>query len=141
MLRQCIWRLLCNGCDCQKIITTGYYWLKLFKDTRSYCNICTLYQLYRKKTISQGQMHSIIPIEQFKKWGVDFVGPLLKTQRINQLMIVHMDYTTKELEARIVKMIKQEVATSFIYTKIACTVWVCSWVDNSSKITLYKCIY
>lgn len=51
----------------------------------------------------------------FKKWEVDFIGPLSKMASKNQYIIVAMDYIMKWVEAKVVKRAIQEVVTNFIY--------------------------
>ncbi|CAG8450510.1 5445_t:CDS:2, partial [Paraglomus brasilianum] len=48
-------------------------------------------------------LQSIILIGIMKKWGVDTVGPLPRTQSGNEYSVVAVDYLTKWPEARIQK--------------------------------------
>jgi hypothetical protein len=103
-----------------KILMAGYYWLTLFKDTKAYCDSCKLCQTYSRRNLSGGELHPIYPTAAFEKWGVDFVGPLSKTSRRNEYLIVAMDYMTKWAEALPVKRATQTVASDFIFHHIVC---------------------
>lgn len=104
----------------KKILSTGYYWPALFKDVQAYCSSCETCQLYGKRTLSHGELHPITPTGPFDKWGVDFVGPLPKSARKNQYLIVATDYMTKWAEALPVKQATQDVAADFIFSHVAC---------------------
>jgi hypothetical protein len=51
----------------------------------------------------------------FEKWGVDFIGPLPKTQKRNEYLIVAMDYLTKWAKAAAVTKAYKAVAADCIY--------------------------
>jgi hypothetical protein len=60
-------------------------------------------QIYGKRTLTRGKLHPILPTSPFEKWRLDFVGPLLRTMRKNQYLIVAIDYFTKWIEAQPMK--------------------------------------
>jgi hypothetical protein len=93
----------------RKILTTGYYWQTLFKDTKAYCDSCKLCQFYSRRNLSREELYPIYPTTPFEKWGVDFVGPLPKSSRRNEYLIVATDYMTKWAEALPVKRATQTV--------------------------------
>jgi hypothetical protein len=103
-----------------KILTAGYYWSILFKDTKAYCYSCKLCQTYSRRNLFHGELHPIYPTAAFEKWGVDFVGPLPKSSRRNEYLIVATDYMTKWAEALPVKRATQTVTSDFIFHHIVC---------------------
>ena len=104
----------------QKILMAGYYWPTLFKDTKAYCDNCKLCQTYSRRNLSRRELHPIYPTAAFKMWGVDFVGPLPKSLRRNEYLIVATDYMTKWAEALLMKRAIQIVASDFIFHHIVC---------------------
>ena len=56
----------------------------------------------------------------FYQIGIDFVGPLSRTQREKKYIIVAMDYLTKWPEARAVSEATAEAASQFVYEQIIC---------------------
>jgi hypothetical protein len=56
----------------------------------------------------------------FYQIGIDFVGPLPKTEQGNKYIIVAMDYFTKWPEARPVPVATAEETEKFIYEEIIC---------------------
>jgi hypothetical protein len=102
----------------RKILTTGYYWQTLFKDTKAYCDSCKLCQFYSRRNLSREELYPIYPTTPFEKWGVDFVGPLPKSSRRNEYLIVATDYMTKWAKALPVKRATQTVASDFIFYHI-----------------------
>jgi hypothetical protein len=83
-----------------------------------YCRSCPTCQAYGRRLFSHTELNLVFPTGPFEKWGVDFVGPLPKTQRRNQYLIVATDYLTKWAEAAPVRKADKHVATEFIYKQV-----------------------
>jgi hypothetical protein len=104
----------------RKILAAGYFWPSLFKDCSNFCKSCPMCQAYGKRLFSHTELNPIFPTGPFEKWGVDFVGPLPKTQRRNQYLIVATDYLTKWAEATLVHKADKHVAAEFIFNQVVC---------------------
>ena len=104
----------------RKIITAGYFWPSMFKDCAKYCQSCPSCQAYGRRAFAHTEMHPILPTGAFEKWGLDFVGPLPKTARQNEYMIMGTDYLTKWSKAAAVKRCTQDVAANFLYNQVIC---------------------
>jgi transposase InsO family protein len=104
----------------RKILTASYYWPILFEDTKAYCDGGKLCQTCSRRNLCCGELHPICPTTTFENWGVDFVGPLPKSSRRNEYLIVATDYMTKWAEALSVKKATQTVASDFIFHHIVC---------------------
>ena len=104
----------------KKILMAGYHWPTLFKDSVEFCKTCPSCQAYGKRSFPHTELHPILPIGAFEKWGLDFMGPLPKTSKRNQYIIVATDYLTKWSEAWATKRNSEAVAVDFLYNQIVC---------------------
>ena len=81
-------------------ITQRFYWLTVFCDVAEYCQRCPECQ----RTARGSQLRiSLVPLpvmkEPFKQITMDIVGPLPRSQRGNQYILVVCDYATRYPEA------------------------------------------
>jgi hypothetical protein len=104
----------------RKILTAGYFWPSLFKDCNRYCRSCPACQAYAQRKFPHMELNPIFPTGAFEKWGVDFVGPLPRTQKKNEYLIVATDYLTMWAEASAVARADKVTTTDFIYNQIVC---------------------
>jgi hypothetical protein len=104
----------------KKILMAGYFWLTMFKDCNEYCCSCPACQAYGKRSFIHTEYHPIISMGAFKKWGLDFVGPLTKNNKGNVYLLVATDHLTKWAEAAAVKRNTTVVVVDFLDNQISC---------------------
>ena len=83
-----------------KIWQSGYYWLTTIVDSYTYCRSCDRCQRmgnlsWRDKLLSM----SILAVEPFDIWGIDFMGLFPKSTRKEHILIA-IDYVTKWLKLK-----------------------------------------
>jgi len=100
-------------------IRTRYYWPQMYEAIREYVRNCDQCQR-RGKPRTQQLLHPIPTHAPFYQIGIDFVGPLPRTQKGNRYIIVAMDYLTKWPEARPTPTNTAAEAEKFIYEDIIC---------------------
>ena len=60
----------------QKIWNNGLWWPNTMKDAIEYCRQCDLCQHMRQPNETNHMPYQpVLPLEQFQKWGLDFVAP------------------------------------------------------------------
>jgi hypothetical protein len=89
------------------------------KDIEIYVKSCDNCQR-RGKPVEKNELHPIKVREPFYQIGIDFVGPLPVTELGNKYIIVAIDYFTKWVEAKAVKVDNAEEVAIFIYEDIVC---------------------
>ena len=82
-----------------KVLQAGFYWPTLFKDTRQFvvsCDKCQrLGSITKRHEMPQ---QSILEVELFDVWGIDFMGPFPSSCN-NKYILVAVDYVSKWVEA------------------------------------------
>ncbi|CAM4802461.1 unnamed protein product [Rotaria magnacalcarata] len=82
-------------------IRSHFWWPRMKIDIQCYvksCSLCTQFNIDRAKRY--GHLHSIPPPEgPFALVGIDFCGPLPRTPRENQYVLVITDYFTRYITA------------------------------------------
>jgi len=82
-----------------KVWQTGYYWPTMFADANAYVRRCDRCQ--RTGNLSRRlEMPTkyLIECEPFDLWGIDFMGPFIKSDG-KQFILVAVDYFTRWVEA------------------------------------------
>eukprot|EP00253_Pinus_taeda_P033342 PITA_33342 len=83
----------------QKILRVGYFWPSIFKDcilvVRS-CHECRIYQ--RKMRAPPAPLHSVVSVDPFAKWGIDYTTCNPRSAGGHGYIIVAVDYFTKWVE-------------------------------------------
>lgn len=82
-----------------KILQAGFYWPTLFKDARNYVQACDKCQRMGNLTRRyEMPLNSILEVELFDVWGVDFMGPFPSSCN-HKFILVAVDYVSKWVEA------------------------------------------
>ena len=100
-------------------IRKSYYWPQMYENIKEYVQACDSCQR-RGKPKRQTTLHPIPVYEPFYQIGIDFVGPLPRTARGKQYIIVAIDYLTKWPEARAVSEATAQKTAEFVYEQIIC---------------------
>ena len=82
-----------------KVLQSGFYWPSLFKDAHQFVSTCDKCQ--RTGSISRKDeppMHTILEVELFDLWGMDFMGPFPPSYN-NLYILLAVDYVSKWVEA------------------------------------------
>ena len=93
-----------------KRITKNFYWPSVFRDVAEYCQRCPECQ----KT-GKGSQHKVplvpLPViqEPFERIAMDIVGPLPRSKKGNQYILVICDYATRYPEAMAMRRIEAGV--------------------------------
>ena len=82
-----------------KVLQSGFYWPSLFKDAHQFVSTCDKCQqigsISRK---DEPPMHTILEVEMFDLWGMDFMGPFPLSYN-NLYILMAVDYVSKWVEA------------------------------------------
>jgi len=92
-----------------------YYWTNMVADVRYIVATCHKCQIFKPQKFT-GQTENI-PTEPglpFTKVGLDIIGPLPRTKKGNQYIIVLVDYLTKWVEAEPTSSIESDDVISFL---------------------------
>ncbi|KAM1059014.1 hypothetical protein ACFX2B_023592 [Malus domestica] len=101
-----------------KILQSGFFWPSLFKDAYLCCQACDKCQ--RVGNLSQRNempQQSILVIELFDVWGIDFMGPFPSSHG-NLYILVAVDYVSKWVEAIASPTCKSSVVFGFLQNTI-----------------------
>ncbi|CAN6541458.1 unnamed protein product [Malus baccata var. baccata] len=101
-----------------KILQSGFFWPSLFKDAYLCCQACDRCQ--RVGNLSQRNempQQSILVIELFDVWGIDFMGPFHSSHG-NLYILVAVDYVFKWVEAIASPTCKSFVVLGFLQNTI-----------------------
>ncbi|CAN6686159.1 unnamed protein product [Malus baccata var. baccata] len=101
-----------------KVLQCGFYWPSIFKDARTFCLTCDKCQ--RMGNIgARDQMPqvSILNVEIFDVWGIDFMGPFPSSYGFMYIFLA-VDYVSKWVEAKATRTNDSKVVADFIRTNI-----------------------
>ncbi|KAM2867848.1 hypothetical protein COP2_023719 [Malus domestica] len=101
-----------------KVLQCGFYWSSIFKDARTFCLTCDKCQ--RMGNIgARDQMPqvSILNVEIFYVWGIDFMGPFPSSYGFMYILLA-VDYVLKWVEAEATRTNDSKVVADFIRTNI-----------------------
>eukprot|EP00253_Pinus_taeda_P021386 PITA_21386 len=81
-----------------KILSLGYYWPSLFKDTKEYVKRCDSCQRVGKPTLSNEMpLQPQVLIEPFEKWVLDFIGPINPPSKQKKYILRNCDRSGKSI--------------------------------------------
>ncbi|CAN6560744.1 unnamed protein product [Malus baccata var. baccata] len=101
-----------------KVLQCGFYGPSIFKDARTFCLTCDKCQ--RMGNIgARDQMPqvSILNVEIFDVWGIDFMGPFPSSYGFMYILLA-VDYVSKWVEAKATRTNDSKVVADFIRTNI-----------------------
>ena len=102
-----------------KVLHSGYYWPRIFKDVVKYVRSCDSCQrIERPTSVDEIPLRDQVMIEPFEKWALDFVGPISPMSRKKNYILVCTDYVTKWVEAKSLFRATKKSIVEFIYEKI-----------------------
>eukprot|EP00253_Pinus_taeda_P019760 PITA_19760 len=102
-----------------KILSLGYNWPSLFKDTKEYVKRCDSCQRVGKPTLSNEiPLQPQVLIEPFEKWALDFIGSINPPSKQKKCILVCTDYVTKWVEAKALLSATENSVVSFLYEDI-----------------------
>ncbi|CAN6687769.1 unnamed protein product [Malus baccata var. baccata] len=101
-----------------RVLQCGFYWPSIFKDAKTFCLTCDKCQ--RMGGISakdQMPQVSILNVEIFDVWGIDFMGPFPSSYGFMYILLA-VDYVSKWVEAKATRTNDSKVVADFIRTNI-----------------------
>ncbi|CAN6695147.1 unnamed protein product [Malus baccata var. baccata] len=101
-----------------KVLQCGFYWPSIFKDAKTFCLTCDKCQ--RMGGVSakdQMPQVSILNVEIFDVWGIDFMGPFPSSYGFMYILLA-VDYVSKWVEAKATRTNDSKVVADFIRTNI-----------------------
>ncbi|XP_071727914.1 uncharacterized protein [Rutidosis leptorrhynchoides] len=104
-----------------KIMWLGYYWPSMYRDAAEVIRKCQSCQLHAP--VSKAPRHPMIPVTSpwpFCKWAIDIVGPFLAGPGGVKFLVVAIDYFTKWVEAKPLKIISGKQIRNFVWENIVC---------------------
>jgi hypothetical protein len=102
-----------------KVLHSTYYWPNIFKDVAKYVRSCDSFQrIGRPTSADEIPLHSQVIIEPFKKWALDFVGPISPMSHKKNYIWVCTDYVTKWVESKSLFRATKKSIVEFIYEDI-----------------------
>ena len=98
----------------QKVLQSGFYWPKLFKDAHAFVKNCDRCQ--RTGTITRKHempLQNILAVELSDVWGIDFMGPFSYSNG-HRYILVAVDYVSKWVEAIALPTNDAKVVVGFV---------------------------
>ena len=101
-----------------KVLQSGFYWPSLFKDAHQFISTCDKCQRMGNISIKdEPPMHTILEVELFDLWGIDFMGPFLASYN-NLYILLAVDYVSKWVEAIPTRTNDAKVVAQFLCSNI-----------------------
>ncbi|KAL0448157.1 UNVERIFIED_CONTAM: hypothetical protein Slati_1943600 [Sesamum latifolium] len=97
----------------------GYYWPTMVKDCIDYAKRCQACQFHANLINQPPQpLHPTVASWPFDAWGLDVVGPMIKSYGGHLYILAATDYFSKWAEAVPLKEVKKKNVVDFIRTNI-----------------------
>ncbi|KAG7579216.1 Reverse transcriptase domain [Arabidopsis thaliana x Arabidopsis arenosa] len=104
-----------------KIKRMGYYWPTMITDCIKFAQRCKRCQLHAPMIHQPSELFSSISAPYpFMRWSMDIIGPLHRSTRGAQYLLVLTDYFSKWIEAEAYASIKDSAVNTFIWKNIIC---------------------
>ncbi|KAG7552744.1 Retrotransposon gag domain [Arabidopsis thaliana x Arabidopsis arenosa] len=104
-----------------KIKRMGYYWPTMITDCVKFAQRCKRCQLHAPMIHQPSELFSSISAPYpFMRWSMDIIGPLHRSTRGAQFLLVLTDYFSKWIEAEAYASIKDSAVNTFIWKNIIC---------------------
>ncbi|KAG7532870.1 Ribonuclease H domain [Arabidopsis thaliana x Arabidopsis arenosa] len=104
-----------------KIKMMGYYWPTMITDCVKFAQKCKRCQLHAPMIHQPSELFSSISAPYpFMRWSMDIIGPLHRSTRGAQYLLVLTDYFSKWIEAEAYASIKDSAVNTFIWKNIIC---------------------
>nr|XP_016456314.1 PREDICTED: uncharacterized protein LOC107780303 [Nicotiana tabacum] len=115
-----------------KVLQSGFYWPKVFKDPHEFVRICDRCQ--RTGTITKRHempLHGIMEVEIFDVWEIDFMGQFPSSSGCKYILVA-VDYVSKWVEAIalptndanvVIKFVKKHIFTRFGTPRVMISDW------------------
>eukprot|EP00253_Pinus_taeda_P031233 PITA_31233 len=101
----------------QKIICIGLWWQTLHKNSKAYnqaCNVCQWTQKPSRR--DEMQLNPKMTLQTFKKWEIDFLGPIAPHGKMGACYIITMtECLTQWAEAQSVKDSTNTIVVKFLF--------------------------
>ncbi|GJW55043.1 reverse transcriptase domain-containing protein [Tanacetum coccineum] len=98
----------------KKVFDAGFYWPTIFKEAQTLVHNCNACQ--RSGSISRRDdmpLNSIQVSEFFDIWGIDFMGPFVKSHKFENILVA-IDYVSKWAEAEALPTNDARVVVNFL---------------------------
>ncbi|KAG7579186.1 Ribonuclease H domain [Arabidopsis thaliana x Arabidopsis arenosa] len=104
-----------------KIKRMDYYWPTMITDCVKFAQRCKRCQLHAPLIHQPSELFSSISAPYpFMRWSMDIIGPLHRSTRGVQYLLVLTDYFSKWIEAEAYASIKDSAVNTFIWKNIIC---------------------
>ncbi|GJU42715.1 reverse transcriptase domain-containing protein [Tanacetum coccineum] len=98
----------------KKVLDSGFYWPTIIKETHTLVRLCEAYQ--KTGNISKRDempLNNIQVCEIFDVWGIDFMGPFLKSHKFEYILVA-VDYVSKWAKAQALPTNDARVVITFL---------------------------
>ena len=104
-----------------KIKRLGYYWPTMITDCAKYAQRCLKCQQHAPLIHQPSELLSSVTAPYpFMRWSMDIIGPMHKSTRGVQHLLVLTDYFSKWIEAEAYPSINYSVVKTFLWKNIIC---------------------